>query len=422
MNRSTTHGTYNDNSILKWLFLDMNAFFASVEQELRPELRGCPVGIVPVLADSSCCIAASYEAKAWGIKTGTRISEAKARCPGIRLVQARPAEYVEVHAAIVAAVNSVLPVYKVYSIDEMACRLTGSQCEPDNAIGLGRQAKQAIRQQVGSQLKSSVGIASNRFLAKVATNLQKPDGLSMVTHEDMPEILYSLELEDLTGIGRGMLARLNEQGVETVEQLYELSSERLRKIWVGISGEWWWYALHGYDLPERESQRRTVGHSHVLPPQYRSQQGARAVMVKLIHKSAARLRKLGYFAAEISIAARYARSDTWHARQRMEPCQDTRSLLKIFDDLWQQCPARTAPLSVSVTLSKLIPESAISLSLFPEDQQRQALGQLMDDINTRFGPQSIYTATMQDAADAAPMRISFTKIPDISLEADRKSS
>ena len=422
MNQSTTHNTYSDNAILKWLFLDMNAFFASVEQELRPELRGCPVGIVPVMADSSCCIAASYEAKARGIRTGTRISEAKARCPEIRLVQARPAEYVEVHEAIVSAVDSVLPVYKVYSIDEMACRLTGSQSEADHAIALGRQAKQVIQDKVGSQLKSSVGIASNRFLAKVATNLQKPDGLSMITREDMPEILYSLELEDLTGIGRGMLARLNAQGIETVEQLYELSSERLRKIWGGIAGEWWWYALHGYDLPERETRRRTVGHSHVLPPQFRTQQGARAVMVKLIHKSAARLRKLGYFAAEIDIAMRYPGADTWHARQRMEPCQDTRSLLGIFDDLWRQRPTRATPLSVSVTLSKLVPESAMSLPLFPEDRQRQELGQLMDEINARFGPQSIYTATMQDAADAAPMRISFTKIPDISVEADRKPS
>ena len=409
-----------NETTLKWLFLDMNAFFASVEQQLRPELRGQPVGVVPVMTDSSCCIAASYEAKAQGIKTGTRISDAKNRCPGIRLVQARPAEYVRAHEAIVSAVDSVLPVHKVHSIDEMACKLTGSQCEEDNAIALGRQTKRVIQEQVGDQLRSSVGIASNRFLAKIASNLQKPDGLSMITASDLPEILYSLELDDLTGIGKGMLARLNAQGVETVEQLCDLSSERLRKVWGGIGGEWWWYALRGHDMPEPESKRRSVGHSHVLSPQYRTQQGARAVTVKLIHKAAARLRKLGYFSGEISIALGYPQQDNWHVKQSMEPCQDTQSLLKIFDRLWKQRPTRVAPLSVGVTLHKLVPESAMSLSLFPEDRRRQDLGKLMDQINMKFGPQSIYTATMQEAATTAPMRISFTKIPDVAVEADRE--
>lgn len=404
---------------LKWLFLDMNAFFASVEQQLRPELRGQPVGVVPVMADSSCCIAASYEAKGHGIRTGTRISEARERCPGIRLVQARPAEYVKVHEAIVSAVESVLPVHKVHSIDEMSCRLTGSQREEEQAIALARQAKRAIQQQVGDQLKSSVGIAPNRFLAKTASNLQKPDGLSMITGSDLPEILYSMQLDDLTGIGKGMLARLNAQGIQTIEQLYGLSSERLRKIWGGIAGEWWWYALRGHDMPEQESKRRTVGHSHVLSPEYRTQQGARAVMVKLIHKAAARLRKLGYFAGEISLSLKFPRHDSWHARELMEPCQDTQSMLRIFDRLWKQRPTRSAPLSVGVTLSKLVVESSMSLSLFPEDQRRQDLGRLMDQINLKFGPQSIYAATMQEAASTAPMRISFTKIPDIELEADR---
>lgn len=420
--QSTGSGAFrNSERPLKWLFLDMNAFFASAEQQMRPELRGCPVGVVPVLADSSCCIAASYEARAQGVRTGTRISDAKERCPSIRLVQARPAEYVRIHDTIVEAVDSVLPVHKVLSIDEMVCRLQGSECDPEHAIELGRKAKRVIQDEVGNQLKSSVGIAANRFLAKIASNLQKPDGLSMITSEDLPEALFSFELDDLTGIGKGMKRRLHEQGVLTVEQLCQLSSERLRKIWGGIAGEWWWYALRGIDLPEHESRQRTVGHSHVLPPQYRTQQGARAVLVKLIHKSAARLRKLEFFAGEISIALNYPGQGDWRARQVIEPCQDTRSMLQVFDDMWRQRPARIAPLSVGITLSKLVPESAMSLPLFPEERRRQNLGRLMDEINAKFGPQSIYTATMQEAVDSAPMRISFTKIPDIEVEADASS-
>lgn len=404
---------------LNWLFLDMNAFFASVEQQLNPRLRGRPVGVVPVMADSSCCIAASYEAKRQGVKTGTRISDAKKLCPDIQLVTARPLEYVRVHDQIVEAVNSVIPVHKVHSIDEMACRLTGSQRQEARAIELGQRAKRAIREQVGEQLSSSVGIATNRFLAKVASNLRKPDGLSVIRSQDLPKILYTLALQDLTGIGKGMSARLQQYGIRSVEQLCALSNAQLREIWHGISGEWWWHALRGHDMPEPETKRRTVGHSHVLSPQYRTHEGARAVMVKLIHKAAVRLRKLGYYTAEISVSLRYSGKPDWQLKQAIEPCQDTQSLLKVFSGLWKQRPTQNAPMAVGVTLQKLVPESCMSLLLFSEDQRRHKLGVLMDEINARFGPQSVYLAAMHDTDEAAPMRISFTKIPDVEIEADR---
>lgn len=410
--------THMQTGELKWLFLDMNAFFASVEQQLRPELRCRPVAVVPVMADSSCCIAASYEARSQGIKTGTRVSDARELCPDIHLVPARPAEYVKVHEAIVAAINRVIPVHKVYSIDEMACQLIGRERERLHAVDIGMRAKQAICEQVGDQLSSSVGISTNRFLAKTASNLQKPDGLSVIEAEDLPDILYRFELTDLTGIGRRMEARLIAHGIRSVEQLCALPAERLREIWHGVTGEWWWHVLRGHDMAEQETQRRTVGHSHVLPPQHRTQTGARAVMVKLIHKAAARLRKLDYFAGEISINMRYPGKKNWQCKQNITPSQDTQSLLSIFDQLWQQRPVHQAPLTVAVNMNKLTAAASMSRFLFPEDEKRQDLGHLMDEINIKFGPQSIYMATMQDAIDAAPMRIAFTKIPDVVIEDD----
>src|ERR1700727_3252543 len=108
---------------LRWLFLDLNSYFASVEQELRPELRGRPLAVVPVVADTTCCIAASYEAKRYGVRTGTQVGEAKALCPGIILVEARHELYVDYHHRVVEAVESCLPATSVMSIDEMACHL-----------------------------------------------------------------------------------------------------------------------------------------------------------------------------------------------------------------------------------------------------------------------------------------------------------
>jgi DNA polymerase-4 len=185
---------------VQWLFLDLNAYFASVEQQERPELRGVPVGVVPVMADTTSLIAASYEAKAFGIKTGTGVAEAKILCPKIRLVEARHAQYVRYHHAVVEAVDSCVPVDAIASIDEMVCRLTGSQKEIPVAVALAEKIKRTIKEKAGAYLKSSIGLATNRFLAKLASDMQKPDGLTILKKSELPGSLYRLTPRDLPGI------------------------------------------------------------------------------------------------------------------------------------------------------------------------------------------------------------------------------
>src|ERR1700682_600605 len=137
------------DDMINWLFLDLNAYFASVEQQVTPALRGQPVAVVPVMTDSTCCIAASYEAKAYGIKTGTRVGDARKLCPGLHLVEAVHALYVRYHHAIVKAVESCIPVSSTISIDEMVCRLSGSQREIPNAMALAQKIKKTLAAQVG---------------------------------------------------------------------------------------------------------------------------------------------------------------------------------------------------------------------------------------------------------------------------------
>src|SRR6201987_2515705 len=161
---------------LRWLFLDLNSYFASVEQELRPELRGRPIAVVPVMADTTCAIAASYEAKAFGVRTGTQVGEAKRMCPGIELVEARHELYVDYHKRIVEAVETCVPVSTFMSIDEMACSLMGREQPLMAALDLARRIKQTIQRDVGSPLRCSVGLAPTRYLAKIASDMEKPDG------------------------------------------------------------------------------------------------------------------------------------------------------------------------------------------------------------------------------------------------------
>jgi DNA polymerase-4 len=191
---------------LKIMFVDMNAYFASVEQQYRPELRGKPVGVVPVQADSTCCIAASYEARKFGVKTGTMVRDARKMCPSIKLVEARHELYVRVHHMMIAAVETCLPVRRIHSIDEVSCRLSTMDLSPDRALQKGREVKEAIRRRVGEFLPCSVGLAPNGFLAKVAADMQKPNGLTVIAREDLPHKLYPLDLIDFPGIGRACAA------------------------------------------------------------------------------------------------------------------------------------------------------------------------------------------------------------------------
>lgn len=396
---------------LTTLFVDMNAYFASVEQQDRKELRGRPVVVAAVDADSTCCIAASYEAKRLGVRTGTPVWQAR-RIPAVRVVVARPAKYVEVHHQIVAAVESCLPIHGVHSIDEMSCRLGPRDCELDAALDVAGRVKAAIRGRVGEFLRCSIGLGPNRLLAKVATDLQKPDGLVVVTAADLPDILHPLRLNDLPGIGPRMLVRLNRAGVESVAQLCRLDEGQMRDVWGGVVGRRWWHWLRGHDLPEPPTHRATVGHSHVLPPALRNDAGAEGVLVRMIHKAAARLRRMNYWARQMSVYVSFTfREEGWSGSVALGLCQDTQTMLEAFQSLWRHRPRLGPPTQVAVTLYNLVSGPSAAIPLFPAERRRVELSRVMDQLNKRFGPDTVYFAGMHTARDAAPTRIAFGQIP-----------
>src|ERR1700752_4608870 len=204
---------------LRWLFLDLNSYFASVEQELVPSLRGRPVAVVPVVADTTCCIAASYEAKAFGVKTGTQVGEAKKMCPGSGRLEGKHTEYAKYSHAIGKAVELCCPVAHTPSIDEMVCQLMGREQEPPRARRIALDIKQTIYKQVGETLRCSIGMAPNRYLAKIASDMQKPDGLIGLLPSQLPRAVSHLVLRDLPGVGAKTEIRLNAKGITTMVQL-----------------------------------------------------------------------------------------------------------------------------------------------------------------------------------------------------------
>ncbi len=396
--------------MVRWLFLDLNSYFASVEQELRPELRGKPIAVVPLLADTTFCIAASYEAKAFGVKTGTRVDDAKKMCPGLLCVQARHEKYVEYHHRIVKAVDSCVPIHAVVSIDEMASKLTGSQKNVEKATQLALHIKQTIKETVGSTLRCSIGLATNRFLAKVGSDMRKPDGLTIIEEKDLPDILYSLKTIDLPGIGKNMEKRLQEREIFTVKDLLSRSANDLRKVWGGVVGERYWHLLRGEDVEELETHRRTVGHSHVLPPDQRTKESAFGVTQKLVHKAATRLRRMDYWCSSLAVFVKFMNHPKWETHVNFVESQDTLTLLEALQKLWSDFPKSGKPLAVGVTLYNLVPDSLHTFAIFDEDK-RTELARAMDKLNAKFGKTAVHFGGM--TGRAAPTRIAFTNIPEI---------
>lgn len=402
----------------RWLYLDMNAFFASAEQQLQPALRGKPVAVVPTMTDRTCCIAVSYEARQFGIRTGTNVGQAKQLCPWLRLVEGRHEQYIELHHRIIAAIETVLPIERVWSIDEFACRLSLQHRERAPALEVAGRVKQAVATQVGRHLRCSVGLAPNRFLAKVAAGMRKPDGLTHLGLHDLPDALHALELGDLPGIGRGMQRRLERFGVRTVRQLCATPPETMRMIWRSKVGEQWSRWLRGEDVPDPPTKRGSVGHSHVLPPELRTDTGARAVMTRLLHKAAARLRRLGYAAGRMDVGiSQFGDGPAWRVTVKLGGVQDTPTLLKALEAAWESRPRGMQPLKASVTLYGLTAPQ--SLPLFADHQQAIRASRVMDAVNAELGPTALYFASMHKSRDAAPLRIAFTNIPEVAFEGAR---
>jgi DNA polymerase-4 len=398
---------------LRYLFLDMNSYFASVEQQTRPELRNQPVAVVPVLADTTCCIAASYEAKAFGVRTGTQVGVARQLCPGLRIVKADPRLYVSIHHRLVQSVESCLPVHAVRSIDELVCRLRGNDQKPGAATELAGQVKAAVRRDLGEYLRCSIGLAPNQLLAKVAADMRKPDGLTVLHSEDLPHALFPLRLRDFPGIGPRMEKRLHRSGVTEVEQLCRLSALQLAGVWGSRwIGEVWWHQLRGDEVPETPTRRRTLGHSHVLPPTLRRDAAAHAVLMRMIEKVGVRLRRIDYFAGSMQIAVKFQQSSTWENRVGLSPCQDTLTLIRAANRLWERKPDGV-PYWVGVVVGDLAQRGNVTSSLFPEERDLLALSQAMDEINLECGENAVYFGGTHGARRQAPTRIAFNHIPDL---------
>ena len=406
--------------LVRWLFMDMDGFFAAVEEHLRPELRGRVVGIVPVEARGTCVIASNAQAKRLGIKVGTPVREALARRPDIALVKARPAVYVRIHHDILRSVDRCAPVHKVYSIDEWAIRLGADDRRSERARALSLEIKRRLLEDFSPWLTCSIGLAGSRLLAKIGSDLDKPDGLVTLLDDDLPGRLAGLELDDLPGIAGGVLGRLHRAGVRTIGELWAISRHDARRIWGSVQGEAWWAGFHGIDEPEPRTRRRMITHAHMLAPEFRDDAGARGILLRLLCKAATRLRIYRCFAHRLHIAVRSYSGRGWEAESILPGVDDTLTFVRQFAALWAGRPWAQSEeqgawrpfAKVAVTLSGLTPEASTPGALFAQERDLRRLSGAIDELHRRIGQHAVYMGSLHGFRHEMEDKIAFGRIPD----------
>lgn len=356
------------------LFIDFDSFYASVEQQDNPEYQGKPLVVVPCITDYTCAIAASYQAKRLGVKTGTKVKKAKEKIPSLIVVEARPHRYVEVHNQILEILSKHFEKIQVLSIDEMACEINEDD-DFDCEIIAGL-LKLDILDTFGPHLTCSIGVAKNVFLAKVAADMDKPNGFTFFG-EDAENKLKTLELVDLPGIADRMEARLNKSSIRTIEDLLSKDELKLKKAWGSVVGARWFHMIRGslqcdYGISNNEIPK-SIGHTHVLPPEKRDDSGAFEVFESLLYRAIDRLNKYRIGARRITIYLSWRNMKT-KKRGTFKinsplciPSRDYNYWTHIALDMWKKLPdlkIDDIPLLVGLRFTRTLDSNDMNLQLF----------------------------------------------------------
>ncbi len=400
------------------LYLDFDGFFASVEQQMRPSLRGRPVGVVPFSGGkASCVIACSKEAKALGLSNVMPVREAKAKCPDLVLIPQSPDLYRRAHNALLAEIESVVPIDAIKSIDELTCKVDRRQRhDPER---LATRIKATLAENIGRYVTCSIGFAANRQLAKIACKMDKPDGVTIWHPQEMPAPLFKVPLDDIPGVGSRMQRRLLLAGISNTKDLYATQPKQMRKLWRSVNGERLWYALHGFDIQAPVSERGMFGHGRVLPPESRKLDDAREICRVLLVKAARRLRRERFYCSGLWLWMLHS-EDTWSANLSLPIVHDDQALLLGFQKLWNlaqsQLRKNTLIFRVGVTLFNLSPADTRQLDfLLNDDTERQrweAINTAIDSLNAKYG-KTIASIGFWPTRNLENIggKISYTRIP-----------
>lgn len=396
------------------LHIDMNSYFASVEQQANPHLRGKPVAVCANLTQSGCIVASSKEAKAKGIKTGCRVLDVKFLDPNVVLVAYDSDKYRTTTRKIFSLLAQYTDRIEPYSIDEAFLDLTGYVRSFEEAKRLGRTLQQGIRSEVGEWLDSSVGIAQTRWLAKFAGDTALKGSVLVLERSMLPSYYERFRLTDAWGINVRMERRLQQLGIFTLNDLRTADPARLMPT-LGKVGYYLWADVNGIETGgvQGERQPKSIGHSHVLIDR-QDRYLPHRVLAKLCEKTGRRLRAKRLEAHGLAVWFSFVDGGGFNAAQKVRHAlYDTNDLYKPAARLLEPCLLDHVPLSLAVTAFDLIPRSR-QQSLFEDIDLRDALAHSLDRVNDRYGDFTVYRGSMWATEKHAPDRVGFRKTLSVS--------
>ena len=378
------------------MHIDMNAFFASVEQQANPALRGKPIAVIGS-HERTVVTTSSYEARAYGVKTGMTKYEARRLCPHIILVAGDTGRYTDTCRRLVEIYRQYTPTVEVYSIDEAFLDVTGSIQLLGSAEVIAKNIKKEIHKALG-RLTCSIGIAPNKLLAKLGSDMKKPDGLVIIQQEDIGKLLEHLPVQELWGIGPRLEMHLAAVGIKTCGELGRASIHVLKNR-LGMIGERLKLMAQGIDdspvIPmEHEADAKSVGHSMTLDRDESNMEALERHILQLSEMVGRRLRRAGYAGRTVALTLRYPDFNTFTKRSTVGTHMNNSidiyvAAREILNAIRLQQPVRLIGISVC-NLTK----NTVQIPLFSADRVKQAATQTMDTINDRYGDFCITWGTL----------------------------
>lgn len=393
------------------MHIDLNSAFASAEQQAWPLLRNRPMGVTNRLSKECCVIAASYEAKALGIKVGVRRTEALALCPDFVMLETDPSKYTFMYKQLIRIMHDYSPKIKMKSIDEgiidfHGCeQLLGSRTLED----IGFEIKQRMFKEVGNWMRINVGIGTNRFLAKMAAGWHKPDGLDKLDYHNLIDFYKSIELEDITGIAEAYGARLRAHGITTPMEFLEANDELLRRqVFKSINGLHWSNRLRGFEVDDHETHLGMVGRQWVIANPSNDDAYLRSCLHFLATTAGMKLRYRNVEARGVCVWAVFNTGGFWRDKRMFKTTfyadQDIwERVARLFD----QRPKHMILRTMGLYLYELTPSSRSQLGLFDDVLKKDELTKAVDEINDFYGKFTVFAADALTGTKTVKQKIPF---------------
>ena len=400
------------------MYVDMNAFFASIEQQRRPELRGKPVAVVTHIGGAGSVLASSYEAKAFGLKTGMRLRDAWVLCPRLISVETDLHVYRAVHLQFMALMRDIIgDEVQARSVDEVACFLPRNWANSEHANLLAHQVKERIRNELGEYIKCSIGIGPNTLLAKLATDLQKPDGLVEISLENTTRILTPLDLTALPGIASRNAERLKRRNISTPLELYNTPIEVLRQFF-GAWGQYWYWRLHGFEVDGTNEGLKTMSHQHALKEWTPDLERLHDPLTRMADRLTHRLRRNELQCKSVWVHASMVGMRGLHAERVFDaPCQSYPHILQTIEELFDGFP-NPAPAPVrmlAVGFNNLSPShNGWQMDLFGASKKEEAVSTALELVRSQHGFQAIQRGNVIVLDEKlAKEQLGFGRVKDI---------